>query len=390
MARNRPRVPAAPPPPKSSLAEALEALAHPERAIGIDSFPGHGAPGEGQPPVDLQPEPVPPASPATPTVTTPISSVEAPSGAGPAGPPGLGGLGGLRGYPGPGAPPPLSPPPSGASPTVSLTFSVQTLAWFALVVGLAGVALGLYAVFGLRAEIDRLHETTEAVRLTQVALDKRIIEWKLGSPDEDAANSGPARPKGKSARPTNQRARGDEDVNDNGADDAGDPGDDDEPADDENAEGAAERRGGSRMNAPSIRQPTPGRLAATSADATPKTPDRTMTMPRSAALTLIEDTKQLSTAKARDHADPVGVELVSVPDTSIYARAGLKAGDIVTSVDGTPLFSADRLPALREILRLELADQKATVRYTFIRNGAPMLGEVRITGDTAPPKPGTP
>jgi hypothetical protein len=380
MARNRPRVPATPPPPKSSLAEALEALAHPERAIGIDSFPGQPASGSGAPPIDVQPEPAPPPSPATPTVTTPISSVAAPPGAAPAGPPGLGG---------PGAFPPMSPPPSGAPPTVSLTFSVQTLAWFALVVGLLGVALGLYAVFGLRAEIDRLHETTEAVRLTQVALDKRIIEWKLGSPDEDAANNGSARPKGKSARPTNPRGPGDEDPSDD-AGDAGDAGDDDDAADDESAEGVADGRGSARANRPSIRQPTPGLLAAASVDPTPKTPDRTMTMPRSAALTLIEDTKQLSTAKARDHADPVGVELVSVPDTSIYARAGLKAGDIVTSVDGTPLFSADRLPALREILRLELADQKATVRYTFIRNGAPMLGELRITGDTTPPKPATP
>ncbi|MFF8611417.1 S1C family serine protease [Streptomyces sp. NPDC015350] len=70
---------------------------------------------------------------------------------------------------------------------------------------------------------------------------------------------------------------------------------------------------------------------------------------------------------------PAGVALVSVPKGGAAEKAGLRVGDIVTGIDGTPVTT---ITSLSEALASDKPGQKVTV--TYLRDGAEKTAEVEL------------
>jgi S1-C subfamily serine protease len=64
---------------------------------------------------------------------------------------------------------------------------------------------------------------------------------------------------------------------------------------------------------------------------------------------------------------PAGVQVESVLDGSLFAKAGLRAGDLITSVEGRPLRSLDDVAAL-----YARAGALRTVTAQVVRAGKPL------------------
>jgi S1-C subfamily serine protease len=68
-----------------------------------------------------------------------------------------------------------------------------------------------------------------------------------------------------------------------------------------------------------------------------------------------------------------GVAVESVGDGTIFARAGLRAGDLITAVDGTQLRSLDDAANL-----YARASSAKALTAQIVRNGAPVTLRVAI------------
>jgi membrane-associated protease RseP (regulator of RpoE activity) len=70
---------------------------------------------------------------------------------------------------------------------------------------------------------------------------------------------------------------------------------------------------------------------------------------------------------------PAGVQVEAVLDGSLFSKAGLRAGDVIASVDGTPLRSLDDVAAL-----YARAGSLRTVTAQVVRGGKPRTLRVAI------------
>jgi serine protease DegQ len=70
---------------------------------------------------------------------------------------------------------------------------------------------------------------------------------------------------------------------------------------------------------------------------------------------------------------PAGVRVDSVQDGSLFAKAGLRAGDVIASVEGRPLRSLDDVAAL-----YARAGSLRTVTAQVVRGGKPLTLRVVV------------
>jgi S1-C subfamily serine protease len=112
--------------------------------------------------------------------------------------------------------------------------------------------------------------------------------------------------------------------------------------------------------------------AATAAAATPAAPGETIAISRSELDSALADFAAL-TAAVHGSFSASGATIVSVADGSIFRRIGLRAGDVITSVDGVRLRSLDDAANL-----YARASTAAAVTAQIVRGGKPVALRVVI------------
>ena len=122
-----------------------------------------------------------------------------------------------------------------------------------------------------------------------------------------------------------------------------------------------------RTAIPAIPAPPASDIRAASA-----APDGTVVLSRSEVDGALADFARLATA-VRGSFTASGLAVDAVNEGSIFARAGLRAGDVVTVVDGAPLRSLDAAANL-------YARASTTKAFTaqIVRGGSPMTLHVAI------------
>lgn len=112
--------------------------------------------------------------------------------------------------------------------------------------------------------------------------------------------------------------------------------------------------------------------AATAATAAPAAPGETIAISRSELASALADFAAL-TAAVHGSFSASGATIVSVADGSIFRRIGLRAGDVITSVDGVRLRSLDDAANL-----YARASTAAAVTAQIVRGGKPVALRVVI------------
>jgi type II secretory pathway component PulC len=115
------------------------------------------------------------------------------------------------------------------------------------------------------------------------------------------------------------------------------------------------------------------RPTASSLDPQPAAPTAgTATLSRGEVKVALGDFGRLMSA-IRGEFTPVGVKIDGVVDRSVFAKAGLKKGDIVTAVDGKPILSIDDAADL-----YSHASTARNLTVSVMRDGKPATLKVTI------------